>query len=77
MNLEPRNIGEPIKLQLSGRELYLLWMGLNELMNQIDDVDLQTNIGVDHQTMDSAADNLTEIWWTLDKAERRTFIPGA
>lgn len=76
MNLEPRENGDPITLRMSGREFYLLRMGLHELSNQIDDDDLQIIIGTDRGSMDSVSNGLGEIWWHLDDSERWAFTPG-
>lgn len=75
MNLEAREAADSFSIECSGQEVYLIWLGMNELLNQIDDDDLQTIIGVDRPTMRSVAHALTEPWWTLDESQQRKFTP--
>ncbi len=77
MILEPRAAGDPITLQVSGRELYLLRAGMAELLNQIDDDELQTIIGTDRSTLRPVSSGLAELWATLDPSERRGFKPSS
>lgn len=74
MKITPRDVGEPIVLQPSQRELDLLHVGLNELTSCVDD-DRETSMGADRRTLCFPGDRVNEIWWALHRAEQRSPLP--